>query len=82
MQVCLLAEEQQLSPRTVAGLLHPARETLSVELVAALVEKIHVERGPGAVLVFLPGWDEISLLAGLLSSRHLLHQASVKLIQG
>lgn len=48
-------------------------ETLNLNSIAKLVRKIHQEHDidSGAILVFIPGWDEISQLEFMLSSEKL-----------
>lgn len=62
-----LVEKKRLAPKTVENLLRFDAETLNLELVASLVKFIHEEKPPGAILVFLPGWEEISFLHDILS---------------
>ncbi|GLH02661.1 ATP-dependent RNA helicase DHX8 [Gryllus bimaculatus] len=49
-------------------LLEPDSEALNLELYQELIEHICENEGPGAILVFLPGWDQISNLCRMLSS--------------
>ncbi|CAG0917375.1 unnamed protein product [Notodromas monacha] len=61
-------------PDEVLGILRTApddnfeqdRITSSAELVAKTVEYIHGTRDPGAILCFLPGWQEIKAVKSLL----------------
>jgi hypothetical protein len=39
------------------------------DLVAQLVEYIHMKQGEGAILVFLPGWEDISKVNKLLTEK-------------
>ena len=55
------------SPATIRSLNSAASEEINVELVAALVGKIHSSQADGAILVFMTGWDDISKLHKLLS---------------
>ena len=48
------------SRSTIETIKHPMSEKLNHNLVAALVHHLHSHEGPGAILVFLPGWDDIS----------------------
>jgi ATP-dependent RNA helicase DHX36 len=77
-----LRQEQGLSPGTAASLLHPKAEQLNVDLVATLVSHIHATQPPGAVLVFLPGWEEISSLSSLLTSAFILPNVTVLPLHG
>ena len=77
-----MISDRHLSPTTLASLLHPQAESLNLDLIATLVEHIHTNKPPGAILVFLPGWEDISYLAGLLSSSFHLPRASVYPLHG
>ena len=77
-----LRQEQGLRPSTVASLLHPKAEALNVDMIACLVSHIHTTMGPGAILVFLPGWEDISSLASLLTSSFVLPNVSVLPLHG
>ena len=77
-----LRKEQGLSAATVASLLHPKAEALNIDLVAALVSYIHASQPPGAVLVFLPGWEDISSLSALLTSSYILHNVTILPLHG
>ena len=63
-----MISNKHLSPTTLSSLLHPQAESLNLDLIATLVAHIHTNKAPGAILVFLPGWEDISYLAGLLTS--------------
>lgn len=39
-----------------------SRPTVNVDLVIDIIRKIEISRPPGAILCFLPGWQEISLI--------------------
>ena len=55
------------SEKTLNSLLDPKAEDINHELMASLIHYIHVNEGPGAILVFLPGWANISAMNTLLS---------------
>ena len=74
--------EQKLSSTTVASLLHPKAEALNIDFMAALVSHIHTTMPPGGILVFLPGWEEISSLSSLLTSSYVLSSVSVLPLHG
>ena len=70
------------SPATISALEHPKCEELNPNLVAALIFQLHVEKErDGAILVFLPGWEDISKVNALLTSegksRFFLHNADI-----
>ena len=77
-----LRQEQKLDDTAVASLLHPKVEAINIDLTAALVSHIHEHLPPGGILVFLPGWEEISSLSSLLSSSYMLANASVLPLHG
>ena len=54
------------SSRTLDSLWCPESEEINHELIATLVHHIHVNEDDGAILVFLPGWDDISKVHKLL----------------
>jgi ATP-dependent RNA helicase DHX36 len=45
---------------------NPESEEINLDLTAALIQHICITKPDGAVLVFLPGWDNISNLHKLL----------------
>ncbi len=55
------------SRQTLQSLSCQESEETNHELIATLVNKIHREKGEGAVLVFLPGWEDISKVNKLLT---------------
>ena len=70
------------SRATISALEHPKCEELNPNLVAALIFQLHVEKErDGAILVFLPGWEDISKVNTLLTSagksRFFLHNAKI-----
>ena len=65
-----LRSKNLYSEKTLEILCHPKCEELNHNLIAALVHHIHVHEKLGAILVFLPGWDDISKVNGLLSKLH------------
>jgi len=54
------------SRQTIESLRTKQSEVLNVELIASLVQYIHDHEREGAVLVFVPGWSEISKLNKML----------------
>ncbi|KAG8233215.1 hypothetical protein J437_LFUL013269 [Ladona fulva] len=62
-----LQHEGKYSPDVLKSLSLPESEELNVELVAALTLRICISQGVGAILIFLPGWSEISNLHRLLT---------------
>ena len=59
--------QDKYSRSTIEALKHPLSEKLNHDLVAALVHYLHGHEKPGAILVFLPGWDDISKVNTFLS---------------
>jgi ATP-dependent RNA helicase DHX36 len=45
---------------------NPESEEINLDLIAALIHHICITKLEGAILVFLPGWDNISNLNKLL----------------
>jgi len=74
--------DKHLSPSTLSSLLHPQAESMNLDLIATLVAHIHTTQEPGAILVFLPGWEDISYLAGLLTSSYHLPRANIYPLHG
>ena len=70
-EVAILAATKNLSEETCSNLLHPLSENLSfhLDLVADLIKHLDSSRPPGAVLVFVPGWEEITVLSNMLLGR-------------
>jgi len=63
-----LAGYSQTTMRSVAAL-EADEDTIPLELIVALLERIDAtDRTGGAVLVFLPGWSDISKLFDLLKA--------------
>ena len=77
-----MVEEQGLGPRVAASLLHPKAEDLCIDLVANLVSHIHRDMPEGAILVFLPGWEDINSLSALITSSFMLSNVSVLPLHG
>ena len=77
-----MISERPLSPSTLTSLMHPQAESLNLDLLATLVAHIHTTQAPGAILVFLPGWEDISYLAGLLTSSFHLPRLNVYPLHG
>ena len=67
-EVTTLAEAKSLSEATCSNLLHPLSEHLSfnLDLMADLIKHLDGTRPPGAVLVFVPGWEDITTLGNML----------------
>ncbi|XP_047107788.1 ATP-dependent DNA/RNA helicase DHX36-like isoform X1 [Schistocerca piceifrons] len=57
-----LETEGKYSTRVIHSLRNPDCEELNIELIRALVQYICMNKPEGAILVFLPGWDNISAL--------------------
>ena len=55
------------SQSTIESLSSSNSEEINIELIASLVHYIHREQKDGAILVFLPGWSDISELNKLLT---------------
>ena len=72
-----LQKDLKLSKKTVDNLMHPRAESLNLDLVATVVSHVHENERVGAILMFLPGWEDISSLEGLLSSSFHLSKALV-----
>lgn len=66
-QVDGLVAEKNLSKRTAYNLLHPLSEEMNLDLMADIIIYIHERKPPGAILVFVPGWDEISSLTNIVA---------------
>jgi ATP-dependent RNA helicase DHX36 len=62
-----IASSGAYSRQTIESLSSPVAEDLNHELVASLVHHIHTRQREGAILVFLPGWEDISKLNRLFS---------------
>ena len=56
------------SQKTVQSLSSPSCEDINTELVANLIHYIHNQKDDGAILVFLPGWSDISEVNKLLTN--------------
>lgn len=66
-----LERKQQYSNHTIQELYKKSSEELSLELILELLR--HISRQPmGAVLVFLPGWDNISKLHNMIKDDTML----------
>ncbi|NWT78743.1 DHX36 helicase, partial [Lanius ludovicianus] len=57
------------SASTIAALEMMDDDKVDLDLIAALIKHIVLEEEDGAILVFLPGWDNISTLHELLMSQ-------------
>ncbi|XP_071450154.1 ATP-dependent DNA/RNA helicase DHX36-like [Hetaerina americana] len=62
-----LSYEGKYSKNVLDSLAIPESEELNIELIALLIQYICLNDGDGAILVFLPGWAEISNLHNNLS---------------
>jgi len=69
MQPFLRDIQGKYSRRTLEFLEHPSCEDLDMNLAAALVRHIHTKQDDGAILVFVPGWEQISKLSMLLDQK-------------
>ena len=67
-EIAILASEKNLSEETCSNLLHPLSENLNfhLDLVADLIKHLDTKKPPGAILVFVPGWEEITVLGNML----------------
>jgi len=61
-----LASEGKYSSHVLEMLKNPESEEINLDLIAALIQHICITKPEGAILVFLPGWDNISNLHKLL----------------
>jgi len=61
-----LASEGKYSSHVLEMLKNPESEEINLDLIAALIQHICITKPVGAILVFLPGWDNISNLHKLL----------------
>ena len=61
-----LATKKQLSELTIANLQDPSHEMMNLDLIATLVKFIHDNKPEGAILVFVPGWEEIQGLSNMM----------------
>jgi HrpA-like RNA helicase len=60
--------------------MYPQIEEMNLELIAALVQYICKKHGYGAILVFLPGWDNISKLYNKLADNSFFSSGKFLLI--
>jgi ATP-dependent RNA helicase DHX36 len=58
------------SRNTIQSLSLPSSEDINIELIATLIHHIHHKQNEGAILVFLPGWSDISELNKLLTNNY------------
>ena len=65
-EVEMMRVQQRLSQLTCSNLLNPEHEALNLDLVSELVKYIHKNKAAGAVLIFVPGWEEIQTLRMML----------------
>ena len=68
MEIAILGYEKNLSEETCSNLLHPLSENLNfhLDLVADLIKHLDTTKPPGGILVFVPGWEEITVLGNML----------------
>ncbi|XP_061734517.1 ATP-dependent DNA/RNA helicase DHX36 [Nerophis ophidion] len=57
-----------------------ADDKIDLELIVALIRHIVLNEGDGAILVFLPGWDNISSLNDLLMAQQMFRSESFVII--
>lgn len=62
MEPYLRSVENTYSRNVINALRNPESEKFSVDLVEALIFHISTRKPPGAILVFIPGYDQISKL--------------------
>ncbi|TRY69262.1 hypothetical protein TCAL_13343 [Tigriopus californicus] len=62
-----LESQGHYSRSTLDSLRLPESEEINHELIATLIHHIHAHEKSGAVLVFVPGWDDISKVNRLLT---------------
>ncbi|XP_017280214.1 ATP-dependent DNA/RNA helicase DHX36 [Kryptolebias marmoratus] len=55
-------------------------EKIDLELILALIRHIVLNEGEGAILVFLPGWDNISTLNDLLTAQQMFRSDNFVII--
>ena len=55
-----LRYDNKYSHQTVEALRNINSEKLNTDLISDLIHRLHVKEDPGAILVFLPGWTDIS----------------------
>ncbi|KAK3911803.1 ATP-dependent DNA/RNA helicase DHX36 [Frankliniella fusca] len=63
-----LERSRKYSRNTIEALGNPASEEINYDLMSRLIEHICKNRPDGAILVFLPGWEQISKLNTALTS--------------
>ncbi|KAM4694583.1 ATP-dependent DNA/RNA helicase DHX36 [Discoglossus pictus] len=61
--------QERYSERTISALEQIDGEKIDLELIVELIRYIVLKGEDGAILVFLPGWDDISTLNDLLTSQ-------------
>ena len=62
-----ISHKNSYSRSTIESLSSPLCEEINLELIACLIHQIHRKENEGAILVFLPGWSDISELNKLLT---------------
>ncbi|XP_072015621.1 LOW QUALITY PROTEIN: ATP-dependent DNA/RNA helicase DHX36-like [Amphiura filiformis] len=63
----ITAMEETYSPDVIQSLSTMDHEAMDLDLMACLIRYIHLHKPEGAILVFVPGWDQISKLHDKLS---------------
>ncbi|XP_064642858.1 ATP-dependent DNA/RNA helicase DHX36-like isoform X2 [Lineus longissimus] len=63
----------ECSPRTQNALTRMDSDQIDLELIAELVRHIMTTKGDGAILIFLPGWEQISKLYKMLEGDRLFN---------
>jgi ATP-dependent RNA helicase DHX36 len=54
----------------IEGLSNPESEKINADLIIALIKHICVSQGDGAILVFVPGWEDISAILRKINEQH------------
>jgi len=65
-EALLLVKEKGLSRQVLTNFLHPLSECLNLDLIAETVKYIHENKPQGAILAFVPGWEEITMVTNML----------------
>ncbi|XP_061916273.1 ATP-dependent DNA/RNA helicase DHX36 [Entelurus aequoreus] len=73
--------QARYSDNTITALeMLDADDKIDLELILALIRHIVLNEGDGAILVFLPGWDNISSLNDLLMAQQMFRSESFVII--
>ncbi len=71
----------QYSPRVISTLRHrECEKKINHKLIATLVQHIHRREDEGAVLVFVPGWEDISKVNNFLTGKNKRNQSNSNLL--